>query len=375
MDLSAIYPVRMQLDKLKWETSVEHNFGIDLGFLKNRLHFTFDYYVKNTKDLLQKDVDVPLSTGYATIKYFNSGRLQNKGWEFRTDVVLHQSKDWRVSSYVNFSRNINTIQELPITMTQENYSFGNGKYAVRIEEGRPYGSFYGYRYKGVYQNKEATYARDKDGNIMNDVSGNPIVMKNGTATAFPGDAKYEDINHDGVINEYDIVYLGNYMPIVTGGMGFNIKYKQLTLSTFFHGRFGQKIINRTRINNEAMYNTNNQSKATLRRWRNEGDDTDIPRALYQEGYNYLGSDRFVEDGSYVRLKSLSLNYQLPAHISQRWGFSRMNFFITGYDLFTWTKYTGQDPEVSIPSGGSKLAEDSASTPVSRRFSCGINVNF
>ena len=115
-------------------------------------------------------------------------------------------------------------------------------------------------------------------------------MKNLTATCQPGDAKYEDVNHDGVINQYDIVYLGNSNPVVTGGAGLTVKWKQLSLSAFFHGRFGQSIVNSTRMNNEAMYNASNQSTAVLRRWKNEGDETDIPRALFNQGYNYLGSE-------------------------------------------------------------------------------------
>ncbi|NDV65345.1 SusC/RagA family TonB-linked outer membrane protein [Bacteroides sp. 224] len=375
MDMSGIHPVRMQLDNLKWETTTEYNVGADFSFFKGRLRFTFDYYQRYVKDLLQTDVEVPATTGYSKIKYYNSGKLNNKGWEFRTDATFYEKKDWKVNGYVNFSRNINEITELPSNMSQENYNFGNGVYAIRVEEGNPLGSFYGYRYKGVYQNKEATYARDKEGNIMNDVSGKPIVMKNGTAMVFPGDAIYEDINHDGVINEYDIVYLGNYMPVITGGAGLTVRWKQLTLSTFFHGRFGQKIINRVRINNESMYGVSNQSTAVLKRWRNEGDATDIPRALYQEGYNYLGSDRFVEDASYLRLKTLTLSYNLPKKVCDRWGMSRMNVFVTGYNLFTWTKYTGQDPEVSIPSKATKLAEDNANTPCSIQFSCGLNLSF
>ena len=223
------------------------------------------------------------------------------------------------------------------------------------------GSFYGYRYKGVCQNKDATYARDADGNVMKDISGNAIVMRNGTATIAPGDALYEDINHDGVINQYDIVYLGNSNPRFTGGAGVNVSYKQFKLSAIFYGRYGQDVVNSTRLNNESMRGIDNQSTAVLRRWRNEGDQTDIPRALYGEGYNTLGSDRFVEDASYLRLKSLSFNYRLPKKIIQRWGFSNIDVYVTGYNLFTWTKYTGQDPEVKTEN---TYARDSATTPAS-----------
>lgn len=168
--------------------------------------------------MLQKEPKMPTTTGFSKNKWYNSGRMENKGWEARIDGVLYEKKDWRVSAYVNLSRNTNEITELPETMNPEPYTFKNGEYAIRIEEGRPFGSFYGYRYKGVYQNQEATYARDKEGNVMNDVNGKPIVMKNGAKQVCPGDAIYEDINHDGVINEYDIVYLGNCNPILTGGL-------------------------------------------------------------------------------------------------------------------------------------------------------------
>jgi hypothetical protein len=200
-------------------------------------------------------------------------------------------------------------------------------------------------------------------------------MQNGGLKVYPGDAKYQDINNDGVINQYDIVYIGNGMPVLTGGGGFQVRYKGLTLTTFFHGRAGQKVINRGRMDSEAMYNRNNQSTATLRRWRNEGDDTDIPRALFDYGYNYLGSDRFVENASYLRLKTLSLSYNVPRKFCDNWGIGNLNIFVTGYDLFTWTKYTGQDPEVSLPGSASKLVEDKSNTPVSRRFACGVNINF
>ena len=261
---------------------------------------------------------------------------------------------------------------MPSNYVPDNYTFGNGNYAFRYEVGRPLGSFYGYRYLGVYQNKDATYARDEAGNIMKDVEGNPIVMQNGTAVVCPGDAMYEDINHDGVINEYDIVYLGNAQPTLTGGFGLNISYKQFKLSANFYGRYGMDVINQARMNNESMYGTANQSKAVLRRWRNEGDDTDIPRALYNEGYNYLGSDRFIEDASYLRLKSLSLTYRLPKNLTTSWGLTNMDVFVTGYNLFTWTNYTGQDPEVK-PS--STLTKDTAVTPTSIQFTCGVNLSF
>ena len=373
MNMAAITPDRMQLDNLKWESTREMDFGIDLR-LFNKLTFTFDYYDKFTDDMLLKDTKLPTTTGYGSVKYINSGKMSNKGVEIRFEYQIFRNKDLTISANANISRNINKVKELPSTWVMDNYSFGNGNYALRIVENAPVGSFYGYKYLGVYQNVEETYARDAQGQVMYDWQGNVITMRNGTVQTYPGDAKYEDVNHDGVINENDIVYLGNANPKFFGGGGFQIRWKDLTLTTFFYGRYGQKVINGARISLENMYGKNNQSTAVLHRWRAEGDQTDIPRALYGMGYNYLGSDRFVEDASFIRLKTLSLSYNFPKKWLKKWGISKLNVFATGYDLFTWTKYKGQDPEVSMPSATS-LVRDNATTPVSRRFAVGLNLDF
>ena len=373
MDMSAIVPDRMQLDNLKWETTREMDFGIDLR-LFNKLNFTIDYYDKETSDMLLKNTALPASTGFSSVKYINSGKMSNKGIEMRMDYEIFRNKDWTVSVNANVSRNVNKVKELPATWVLDNYTFGNGNYALRIVENAPVGSFYGYRYLGVYQNTEETYARDEAGNVMTDWQGKVITMKNGSEQVYPGDAHYEDINHDGVINENDIVYLGNANPKFFGGGGFQVRWKQLTLTTFFYGRYGQKVINGARISLENMRGKANQSTAVLHRWRSEGDQTDIPRALYGMGYNYLGSDRFVEDASFIRLKTLSLSYNLPKQWLKNIGITRLNVFATGYDLFTWTSYKGQDPEVKMPSPTS-LVKDNATTPVSKRFAFGINLDF
>ena len=373
MDMSAIVPDRMQLDNLKWETTREFDFGIDLR-LFNKLNFTIDYYDKETRDMLLKNTALPASTGFSSVKYINSGRMSNKGIEMRMDLEIFRNKDWTVSINANVSRNVNKVKELPATWVLDNYTFGNGNYALRIVENAPVGSFYGYRYLGVYQNTEETYARDEAGNVMTDWQGKIITMKNGAEQVYPGDAHYEDINHDGVINENDIVYLGNANPKFFGGGGFQVRWKQFTLTTFFYGRYGQKVINGARISLENMRGKSNQSTAVLHRWRSEGDQTDIPRALYGMGYNYLGSDRFVEDASFIRLKTLSLSYNMPKKWLKNLGISRLNIFATGYDLFTWTSYKGQDPEVKMPSPTS-LVKDNATTPVSKRFAFGINLDF
>lgn len=373
--LSPVVPEKMQLSKLRWETTEEWDIGADFGFWDDRLKMTVDFYDKVSRDLLQKSVKVASTSAYTSIAYTNSGSLDNRGFEYRIEATPYETKKWMVNVDFNVARDINKILELPSNLSEETYTLANGNYAQKLIAGTPVGSFFGYRYQGVYQNTDDTYARDADGRVMRDLEGQPIVMKNGTYTCYPGDARYDDVNHDGQIDENDIVYLGNCNPIVTGGAGFKVRYGDFMLTTRFHYRLGQKIINKARMNSESMYNEDNQSKAVLRRWRNEGDDTDIPRALYKYGYNYLGSDRFVEDCSYLRLQTVSLNYRLPKSVAAKFGSSSASAFITAYDLFTLTDYTGQDPEVTIPSTVTALAMDNASTPRSRRFAMGITLNF
>jgi TonB-linked SusC/RagA family outer membrane protein len=377
IDGSAISANTMQLNKLNWETSTEFDGGTDITLWDGKLTASFDYYRKRTKDLLQKNVTIPSSTGYSSAKiaYYNSGVLENEGWEFRIDYDVFKTKNWQLKANFNVNRNINTIIELPDNINSEQYTLKNGEYGMKLVSGTAVGSFFGFRYLGVYQNKIETYARDAEGNIMYNLQGLPVVMTNGTYTCYPGDAKYEDINHDGKIDQNDIVYIGNSNPVISGGGGFNLKYKNWGLTVFLHYRLGQKIVNTARMNAESMYNSDNQSTAVLRRWRNEGDQTEIPRALWQYGLNYLGSDRFVEDCSFLRLKTLSLNYNFPKKWCKSIGVNTINMFVTGYDLFTFTDYTGQDPEVTLPSKLTSLAEDDSQTPRSKRFSMGLTVNF
>lgn len=377
IDGSAIQIGSMQLNNLKWESTKEIDLGIDLNFWDGKLTATFDWYRKTTSDVLQKSVTLPSSIGLssARIAWYNSGKLRNEGWEFRIDYEVLKTKDWMLKVNYNVNRNKNTIIELPENINEEQFSMKNGTYAQRLISGTAIGSFFGFKYAGVYQNLEDTYAKDAEGNIMYNMIGEPIVMKNGTYTCYPGDAKYEDINHDGKIDQNDIVYIGNSSPMLTGGGGFNLKYKNLSLTVFLNYRLGQKIINTARMNAESMFGTDNQSTAVLRRWRNEGDQTDIPRALYKYGLNYLGSDRFVEDCSYVRLQTLSLSYNLPKKFVKKIGLTSANVFFTGYDLLTFTDYNGQDPEVTLPSKVTDIAQDQAQTPRSKRICMGVNINF
>lgn len=380
----SVGPSTMQLTNLKWEMVRKTNIGVDLSFFEELVYINFDWYKNLTTDLLQRNVKVPGHTGFGSISYFNSGKMSNQGWEFIGGVndVL-PSKDFSLTFNFNISSNKNVLVELPDNVNYMQYKdkATNGEYAQSVEEGHPLGSFYGFKSLGVYKDKNSVYARDINGNIQNDVAGNPVHMRHEEREVAPGDAIYQDVNNDGVINKYDIVYIGNSMPKFTGGFGINFGYKGLRLTTFFHFRLKYDIINRARMYSESMYNYNNQSVSVLNRWRYEGDETNIPKALYGRGYNWLGSDRFVEDGSFFRLKQLTLSYNLPRKWLAKSGISKLSVFATGQDLFTWTKYSGQDPEVNINGGLDAngtfqlMGVDDARTPRARKISLGLTLEF
>lgn len=231
--------------------------------------------------------------------------------------------------------------------------------------------------KGI-SGPNAPVVRDANGQVVLDERGRtkPMYFSYGASSQYEfkgGDAIYEDVNHDGNINELDIVYLGSSLPKLTGGFGFKVHYGNWTLNSQFNFRYGNKIINRARMLAENMYSNNNQSRAVDWRWRVEGDITEIPRALYQSGYNWLGSDRFIENGSFIRLNYAQLSYSMPSKMAMSLGLRRLSFYVSANNLFCLTKYSGADPEVGY--GGYGLVYDSAQTPRSKSFTGGITIGF
>ena len=232
----------------------------------------------------------------------------------------------------------------------------------------------------------APIALNADGQIVRDGNGNAIRMKydyrndgTGHDGAFPGfnggDAIYEDVNNDGQINALDIVYLGSSLPKLTGGFGFTFNYGAWRLNTQFTYRVGNKILNMARLHAEAMTGNDNQSQAVNYRWRKEGDDTTIPRAMYgsNSNYNTLVSDRFVEDGTYLRMGYAQLSYSLNKKQLKWIGLNRINLYLSINNPFVLTKYSGVDPDITA--GGYDPAIDNAQTPRSRSYTLGVTVEF
>ena len=379
MDMQGVQPNGIELTSLQWETIDQLNPGISFVGLQSRLNIEFDYYRKKTLNLYLKDSGIPYHSGFRSINR-NDGEMENRGYEFMVDYNIIRKKDFQLNFNLNISSNKNIVLSLP-----ENYSleYGNmlenGNYKISITPGEALGGFFGYEYLGVYASDADAIVRDKNGDPVYGLgSDEPLSMIMGGPSGYVfegGDAKYKDQNYDGKIDELDLVYLGDLNPKLMGGTGFRIQYKGFTLNTFFYFKVGQEIINQTRMDTEKMYNYDNQSLATNWRWRREGDITDVPRALYNTGYNWLGSDRFVEDGSHIRLKTVSLSYQVKPALCQRLKVSDIKFFATGYNLYTWTKYSGQDPDVAPPSKPDELPKDYSKTPPSTKFMFGINLIF
>ncbi|TKG96986.1 TonB-dependent receptor [Puteibacter caeruleilacunae] len=370
MENTGLYPQSMTLSNLKWEMTDQFNIGFDLFLFNDKLNISANYYRKDTQDLLQRNAALPSFTGYSKMSWYNGGDLTNEGIEVYGYWNPVRNKKWNVQIDYNLGRNINKITRLPENVKSTKYTYANGEYAEKTVVGDAVGSIYGYRCDGVYSTTEETKALDANGNVIMTPLGEELIMSDKNHNEFhAGDAKYRDINNDGVIDENDIVYLGNVNPILTGGFGPSLRYKNFSFRMYFHYRIGQKIINRTRIDTENMRGTDNQSKAVLHRWRKEGDVTEVPQALFGLGFNTLGSSRFVEDGGFVRLKNLTVGYDLPKNITSKLKLNKCKLFLTGYDLFTWTDYSGQDPEVGID------GIDRSYTPRPIRFSGGLNIEF
>ncbi|GAO29440.1 TonB-dependent receptor [Geofilum rubicundum] len=380
---NAVYPTNMQLENLKWESYTSYNYGISFDAFDSRLLIEADYYQNRTEDMFGYDVNIPSSTGISEINIMNIGVMDNVGWDFSIRTLPIKKADYSMTFDFNIAKNYNILREVADGYPLErNLTLGNGQYKNIIQIDNPIGSFYGYRYNGVYTEEEQLLARDVNGNIIADPNGDPVTMVyDFDNVRYPfqlGDAMYEDVNNDGNISAQDIVYLGDANPDFTGGFGSLMKYKNFSFNYFFYFRYGNDIINMTRMQGEKMHNFDNQLASTLKRWRNPGDETDIPRAMLGSGYNWLGSDRFVEDGSFLRLKYITLTYNVPKSFSQRMGISSMRLSTTMNNLLTYTNYTGQDPEINIKSNDGTIytvGYDNSSTPVARQFTLNLSVTF
>ena len=326
---------------LTWETTTQSNIGLDLSLFKNRISLAVDAYLKKTTDLLM-DVPLPATSPIPSI-YRNEGEMTNKGIEFALDTRnLTGDFTWNTNFNISFNRNELTKLTLQKVYYYASTSEATTEQVVRITEGQPLGKFWGLISEGV----------------------DPQT----------GDIKYKDLNGDGKISVSDKTYIGDPNPDFTFGFTNDFSYKNFTLSVFFQGSYGNDIYNASRIETEGMYKDQNQSTAVLNRWRKPGDITDIPRAVRSTD-NIKASSRWVEDGSYLRLKTLTLAYNLSNEELLRYGIRKIQPYFTAQNLWTLTNYKGFDPEVNQGLSGPTMGIDWGTYPQTKTFIFGLNIDF
>lgn len=331
-----IAPVQLENPDLKWETTSQLNLGFDLSVLDSRLNFNFDYYYNQTYDLLLSR-PISLTSGFASITS-NIGQLENKGVEMVLGTInLKAPLEWKTS--LNLSINRNKIKKLYNGIPIDNIGRGSN----RFQEGEPVGIFFGYRSLGV----------------------DPTT----------GDIVFDDVNRDGQITAADRTKIGDPNPDFIGGLTNEFKWNNFDFSVFLQFSYGNDIFNGTRIYIEAMKGADNQSTAILRRWRKPGDITDIPRATEDDpNNNNRISSRFIEDGSYLRFKTVSLGYNTPEYVCKRLNINSLRLYAASYNLLTFTRYGGMDPEVHYSGDDDmRMGTDFFTYPQARSFILGINL--
>ena len=355
--VSAVVPTVMPNPYVQWEQQKQGNIGIDATMFNQRVEVTVDAYLKQTDKMLVPMV-VPVSTGYSDIYVpsINAGTMENKGIEF-TINTKNLTSDLKWNTMFNISFNANKVVSINDTVPMSSGSIGLNYNLALIKAGLPINEFYGFVTDGIFQNQQ-----EVDNHAIQVPGNDPY---NRTS---PGDIRFKDLNNDGVLNDKDRTYLGNPNPSVTFAMNNTFSYKGIDLSIFLQGVAGNKIINANRFWSEAMSIAQNQTIATLNRWTGEGTSNIMPRAIYNDpNKNSRPSDRYVEDGSYLRIKNVTLGYTLPKSLLKKAQLTTARFYISGQNLFTVTKYNGFDPEI----GTSGI--DNSVYPVTRTISIGVNL--
>jgi len=372
--LKGVVPSALGNADLKWETTVQYNIGLDLGFLNDRINFTADWYYKRTKDLLLNATLAP-SMGFLNA-YKNIGSVSNSGIEFTINTVNIKNRDFQWDSNFNISFNRNKVISLnedePSLATRVTWGNFNNAYPYIAIPGHPIAMFYGYLFDGIYQYSDF----DKVGDRYVLKAGVPN-NGNDRDNIQPGDIRYRDINGDGQVDNYDLTIIGNPNPKFTGGFTNNFRYRDFDLSIFLQFSYGGQIQNANRIEFEGGDPTArtslNMFASVKDRWTPDNPSNTLFRIGGQGPTAY--SDRTIEDGSYLRLKTVTLGYTLPAALTKRLGLSSLRFYASAQNLLTWTKYSGLDPEVSTYDTALTPSFDWSPYPRSRTMTLGLEIAF
>ncbi len=349
-------------DKIKWETTHKFNVGFEANFLHNRLGIAFDYFYSKTTDLLtKKTFDTPI----AGINWYwsNGGELKNTGFEGTMAFKPVVTKDWSMEIGASVGHYKNEVLSLP---DGEYYTSAYGEDNILTAVGNPVAVFYGYKTAGVFSTDEEAKAAGKDGYLY-------MLDNTGAKYYFTaGDVHFVDLNDDGVIDEYDRTIIGDPNPDIYGNIFANITWKDLTLSFNFNYSLGNDVYNYQRMVLNSGSNFYNQQVSMTGHWRYEGQVTDIPKLAYGDPMgNNRFSDRWIEDGSYLRLKTMRLTYRVPVHFTWLQGLS---VWAEAVNLFTLTKYLGSDPEFSVSNSVYYQGIDAGLLAQSRAFTFGVKIN-
>jgi TonB-dependent starch-binding outer membrane protein SusC len=342
---------------LSWEKNAQFDAGIDVGLLNNRIQITTDYYIKTTSDLLF-NVNVPQTTGFST-SLRNIGQVENKGLEIGINTVNIDKGDFQWNSEFNIAFNKNKILALD---GRPEFTAGEGSGHLQVSNtilmkvGEPLGNFYGRKVGGVFQNQSEIDASTQK-------------------TAKPGDFRYVDLNADGIINDLDRTVIGNGNPKFFGGLNNTFTFKGVELNLFFQGSFGGDILNFGRFDLYNLNGNNNQSADVLNRWTPSNPSNEIPRATSTGGQRILSSFH-IEDGSYLRLKNVSLGHNLPNSLLKKLSIRSAKVYVSAQNWLTFTNYKGYDPEVSR-FGTSSISQgmDYGGYPAAKTILVGLNIKF
>ena len=338
--LPTISQSNLRTKDLTWETTTQANIGLDLTVLNNRLTVNMDLYYKKTSDMLMY-VSLPSGAAAASSITRNEGEMENKGFELGINSRNFVGEfTWNTDFNISFNKNKLTKLSLQKIYTAATTSEYVNEAVVRNEPGRSLGGFYGYISDGV----------DPE----------------------TGELMYRDLNGDNRISTSDRTYIGDPNPDFTYGMTNTFSWKGINLSIFIQGTYGNDIFNASRMETEGMYDGKNQTTRVLKRWKIPGQITDVPKA----GFDMKNSTYFIEDGSYLRVKDISLSYDIRCKLFKKWGISKLQPYFTATNLLTWTSYSGMDPEVNQwGNSGAVQGIDWGTYPQSRSYVFGLNVEF
>tara|TARA_Y100001933_G_C19012033_1_gene569292 strand:+ start:4528 stop:7551 length:3024 start_codon:yes stop_codon:yes gene_type:complete len=358
--VTAAVPTVLPNSNVKWESQKQFNIGLDATMFDNFLDLTIDGYLKDTEDMLVPQA-VPVTSGYSDVyvPYINAGKIRNKGVEVLLTTHNINTGKLQWSTDIVFAYNKNEVMDINSDTPLTTGEIGLNYNLARIQPGYPINVFYGFVHDGIFQTQE-----EVDHHAVQVPGTDPA-----TSTA-PGDIRFKDLNSDGIINDDDRTFIRDPNPDFTFSLNNTISMGNFNLSVFFQGVYGNEIFNANRLYTENMSVTTNQSTSVLERWRGPGTSTFMPRAVFGDpNNNSRQSTRYIEDGSYVRLKNISLSYDVPLDKMKNSFFDSVKLYVSGQNLFTLTNYSGFDPEVG-PTG-----IDNNIYPVVRTITLGTTLGF